>query len=193
MLRQTLSQVQSMRQEQIMAPQQIQSLEILLATTQELEQKISEEISENPTLELVGHGTEDLVGNPVEQGETNVSPDQEEAAAQAAERDETLAALIELGAPWQDYAYTAGSVRRYTEEDEERRQYMLDSLVSATTLQDVLLAQIRQTAFRSRPVRLECFDRILSRLGMRIAPRHGRKGRHGYRLIHTHPGQFAER
>lgn len=145
MLRQTLSQVQTLRQEQIMAPQQIQSLEILLATTQELEQKISEEISENPTLELLSHGTEDLVGNPIEQDETTGSPDQEEAAARAAERDETLAALIELNAPWQDGAYKAGSVRHYTAEDEERRQYMLDSLVSAKSLQDVLLEQLRQT------------------------------------------------
>jgi len=65
-----------------MAPQQIQSLEILLATLPELEQKITEELAENPTLELLDPGGEDLAGNPVE-FQNSPSDDTDLAAAAA--------------------------------------------------------------------------------------------------------------
>lgn len=64
MLQQTLSQNQSLRQEQILAPQQLQSLELLQAPLQELEQKLAAIAEQNPTLELLRPGTETLVGDP---------------------------------------------------------------------------------------------------------------------------------
>lgn len=145
MLRQTLSQVQTMRQEQILAPQQIQSLEILLATIPELDQKISAELTENPTLELVDPGGEQLMGNPVEDTEGIGGDGQGDLAAQAVEKDEALATLIQLGEAWQDFApvrFSGGN--GYSEEDAERRQHVFDSLVAKTTLQDFLMGQLRQ-------------------------------------------------
>ncbi|NOY80998.1 MAG: RNA polymerase factor sigma-54 [Kiritimatiellaeota bacterium] len=145
MLQQTLSQLQTLRQEQILAPQQIQSLEILLATLPELEQKITAELAENPTLELLDPGGEQLVGNPVEETEGAGGDGQADLAAQAAEKDETLATLIELGEAWQDFAPSRFAGRgRYTAEDEERRQHLFDSLVAESTLQELLLEQLRQ-------------------------------------------------
>ena len=47
---QNLIQSQELRQEQILAPQQIQSLEILLTPMLQLQEKISQELSENPVL-----------------------------------------------------------------------------------------------------------------------------------------------
>jgi len=143
MLRQTLSQIQTLRQEQILAPQQIQSLEILLATIPELEQKISEELAENPTLELIDPGGEQLLGNPVEDTGDDGRGD---LAAQAAEKDETLATLIQLGEAWQDFApvrFSGGN--GYSGEDEERSQHLFDSLVAEATLQGFLMEQLRQT------------------------------------------------
>jgi RNA polymerase sigma-54 factor len=130
-----------MRQE--LAPQQLQSLEILLATVAELDQKISQELVENPTLELVGSGTQDLIGNLVEH-DTNDSRS-EEMAASAAEKDESIANLVELEDAWRDYLPPSSSGgATYSSDDEERRQYMLDSLVDQPSLQEQLLAQLRQ-------------------------------------------------
>ena len=126
-----------------MAPQQIQALEILLATVPELEQKISKELEDNPTLELVEVATHALAGNPV-----GAQPDGETAqneAAEAAANDEALATLIQLNENWRDYAPPAQPLGgRVTDEDIERRQYLFDSLTTEPTLQEVLLAQLRE-------------------------------------------------
>lgn len=65
------SQIQTLRQELI--PAQIQSLEILQATIQELEQKINEVMEHNPTLEQVGTGAERLAGDPAEGDESGLA------------------------------------------------------------------------------------------------------------------------
>ena len=136
--------VQSLRQEQIMAPQQIQALEILLATMPELEQKISDELAENPTLELIERGIEKLIGNPVE-GDGHASDDGE-AAALAAEKDEALATLIQLNETWQDYTPSPTSQGGgSSQDDQEKHQFLLNSLVSEPTFLDFMLSQLRQT------------------------------------------------
>ncbi|MBT3376680.1 MAG: RNA polymerase factor sigma-54 [Lentisphaerae bacterium] len=127
-----------------MAPQQIQALEILLATIPELEQKISSELAENPTLELMESGSERLVGNPIEDNQGPSSPN-DEAAAKAAETDEAVATLIQLGEIWRDYAPPKQySGQGSSDEDQERRQFLFDSLIDEPGLQDVLQNQLRQ-------------------------------------------------
>ena len=147
-----------------MAPQQIQALEILLATIPELEQKINEELQENPTLELVESGSEQLVGNPVEEDHGGRENGLDE-AAQAAEQDETLATLIQLTENWRDYAPpTAGAAGGHpSREDLERRQYLFDSLTEEPTLQEQLEAQLRDMDGLSERMRQIC-DRIITAL-----------------------------
>jgi len=143
-MRLTQSLIQSLRQEQIMAPQQIQALEILLATIPELEQKITSELAENPTLELLESGSEQLVGNLLEGNQESTSAS-DEGAAQAAERDEAVATLIQLGEIWRDYTPSRQhSGASSSAEDQERRQFLFDSLVDEPNLQDVLQDQLRQ-------------------------------------------------
>ena len=60
---QGLIQSQQMKQEQILAPQQIQSLEILVAPLLELQMKVSQELQENPVLEQEKPGGEELAGD----------------------------------------------------------------------------------------------------------------------------------
>lgn len=141
MLQQSLQQVQTLRQE--LAPQQLQSLEILMLPVAELEQKIEEELMENPTLELLHSGNQEPAGNPAE-GES--TPDnQSDQAAAAAENDEAVATLIQLEESWSDYVPSrhAGSSQSGPE-DEERRNYMFNSLVDEPSLQDELLTQLRE-------------------------------------------------
>ncbi|MFO7821446.1 MAG: RNA polymerase factor sigma-54 [Lentisphaeria bacterium] len=143
-LRQVMDQRQSLRQEQIMAPQQIQSLEILMAPIQELEQKISEEMIENPTLEMLEMGTERLVGNPVE--DEGGSESEAYGDDSVTDKNETLDNLLKLDQIWEDRMSAPSHSRRsYSSEDEEQRQHCFDSLVSEQSLQDYLMEQLRQT------------------------------------------------
>lgn len=132
----------ALKQEQTLAPQQIQSLEILLAPLMDLEVRVNQELAENPALERLDSEGE-LAGDPVEDlsSETN----NEELAAEVAERDEFLANLMQLDQGWQDYLPPGHARRQATSDDEERRQYFFDSLTSETSLQDELLTQLRTT------------------------------------------------
>jgi RNA polymerase sigma-54 factor len=143
-LQQVLDQRQTQRLEQIMAPHQIQSLEILMATLPELEQKISEELSENPTLELLETGVEQLAGNPVEADKTpdDIAPVDED-EQRLAEKERLVDDLIKLN------EMQRGIPRKLnydgSEEAEERHQYFWDSLTTEPTIEEVLAAQLRQT------------------------------------------------
>lgn len=133
---------QSMRQEQVMAPHQIQALTILLSTIPELEQKIDEELLSNPTLELVDKGTELLSGNVMESSVEEVHA-KEELDASAVDRDESLASIVQMGDSWQDYAPSNASNNANSSDAQEKRQYMFDSLVSEPSLQDFLYEQLK--------------------------------------------------
>ena len=135
------SQVQSLRQEQVMAPHQIQALEILLATIPELEQRITAELIENPTIELVESAGQSLVGNPVEGERSDMEHDW---AATAAERDETLATLVAMQEDWRDHAPPRAMTDSFSPEATERRQHFFDSLTVERTLQEELLEQLRE-------------------------------------------------
>jgi RNA polymerase sigma-54 factor len=145
LLRQVLDQRQTQRLEQIMAPHQIQSLEILLAAIPELEQKISQELIENPTLEMVDSGTEKLAGNPVEgiDNHGGMADGPENAMSEKAEALENLLKMDEL---WHDRLPMPAtfSGNTYSEEDEERRQFFFDSLVAENSLEDILMEQLRE-------------------------------------------------
>jgi RNA polymerase sigma-54 factor len=144
-LRQLLEQRQSLRQEQIMAPHQIQSLEILMAAIPELEQKISEELVENPTLEMLENGTEQLVGNPLENSLDHHASDTANDEF-ASEKSETIENLLKLDELWHDRMPVPAAARRgYSAEDDERRQFFFDSLAAEKSMQEVLLEQLRET------------------------------------------------
>lgn len=159
-LRQFLDQRQSLRQEQIMAPQQIQSLEILMAAIPELEQKISEEMVENPTLEMLDTGTESLVGNPVEGGGGESVSDNDTGEA-SVNKSETIDNLLKLDQIWEDRMPAPAHARRsFSSDDEERRQHFFESLVSEQSLQDFLLDQLREAEEIDDELRAYCEEII---------------------------------
>ena len=132
----------STRLEQNLAPQMLQSLKILQATTQELEVTLSAELLQNPALELESLGREELIGNPLEDSLVK-GPDEEDRAAQLAEYDENLVDAVREAA--EDEApldeYLPNPVR---EADlEERHARFLASLTMEASLQDKLLEQVR--------------------------------------------------
>jgi RNA polymerase sigma-54 factor len=123
-----------------MAPQQIQSLEVLMASVQELQTKISQELAENPTLEQISPGNEDLSGDILTKTE---STQKNETSDELRENDDAgLAEFARLADSWSN-TLPAGPPSGFTAEDAEKRQYLFDSLTVEQSLQEYLLEQLR--------------------------------------------------
>ncbi|MBL9169956.1 MAG: RNA polymerase factor sigma-54 [Verrucomicrobiales bacterium] len=153
-----LQQTQRMGLSQVLAPQLQQSLALLQAPTLELKALVEQEMQQNIVLEEVQATEVELSEKPSSQ------EDDTPAAADPAEppRDviydpatekPTNAPVDDFEAEWQKlvqfdtetrehYAQT-NVPNRASEEDEERRQFMFDSLVSGVSLQENLLGQVR--------------------------------------------------
>lgn len=115
---------QSLSQQQTLAPQMRKSLEILQAGTMELSQIITQALELNPVLEDV---TESISLD--EDG-----PDPEEA--------DSLEYLNDTDDDWRDRAIMEGKSSPWTNDDEERRQRIYDSIVAPMTLQQHLQQQL---------------------------------------------------
>lgn len=158
---QSLSLNNELRQEQILAPQQIQSLEILMVPMMELEERIAQEMEANPVLELEAH-------SPEEPKDAEASADDHELAEDAAiakgedkehlsgfdhpderdqhipeDADEELTQLIQLAENWQNAIPQLRNRNGEEEEDDERRQRLFDNIVEEPSLQEQLLEQLR--------------------------------------------------
>lgn len=160
------------KQIQTLAQHQIQSLEVLQLALQDLRAHIQEEMASNPALEM-GSGPEgedgsvadgggeggdaaesgdggeqtsdfgeSFLGDPMEEAAAQGS-NQQELAGVAAEKDEFLANLMQVEEGWRDYVPPEHARNLASSDDEERRRFFFDSLASESTLEDVLLEQLR--------------------------------------------------
>jgi RNA polymerase sigma-54 factor len=115
---------QSLSQQQTLAPQMRKSLEILQAGTMELSQIITQALELNPVLEDV---TESISLD-------EEAPDPEEA--------DSLEYMNETDDDWRDRSILEGKSSPWTNEDEERRQRIYDSIVGPVSLQQHLQQQL---------------------------------------------------
>jgi len=140
MIEQGLFQSQTLRQEQILAPQQIQSLEILLAPLLELQAKINLELETNPTLEQDTPGNEELAGDMIANAESAIM------AVSDSEKKELddggISELIQLSEVWHDFL-PVGPLQSFSPDDEKKRQHFFDSLVNEISLQEHLMEQLK--------------------------------------------------
>ncbi len=120
-----LSQTQSLSQQQVLAPQLQQSLQILQAPILELRNLIQQEIQTNPTLE-----------------EERTEPSIEDRQREQEEFREEFDRLAKLDDEWRDYMAQTSTYSGRSAEDDERRQFFFDSIVREETLQQHLLEQI---------------------------------------------------
>ena len=120
---------QTQTQKLAIGPQMQQSLQILQAPTLELRQIIQQEIEINPVLELESPevSLEDAVPD---------DPDNRE------ERDE-LDVISQMDEEWREYWAQSRAQTSRTAEDQERWQFLMDSIVAPTTLQEHLISQLR--------------------------------------------------
>src|ERR1019366_3783423 len=149
---------QRMTQSMVLAPQLQQSLALLQAPTLELKALVEQELQQNPVLE-------ETITTETEQEEESRSDDNAPAATDLAEPPEDVnfdpateknaeptaddfqqefERLAQLDQEWRDHASSSNLPSRATAEDEEKRQFMFDSLVASTSMQDMLLEQVRE-------------------------------------------------
>ena len=151
---------QKMQLSQVLSPQMQQSLALLQAQTLELKAMVEQELQQNPVLE-------EILSDDAEPAEKGEAPS--EAAMEAAvaadptepPSDVTFDPAVEksvndpvddfqaefeklalMDQDWRDQYTQSNAPMRASQEDEERRQFMFDSLVAATSLQEQLLEQV---------------------------------------------------
>ena len=153
---------QRLTQSLVLAPQLQQSLALLQAPTLELKALVEQELQQNPVLEeadvtetdlqerLTGDGEApaevvDLAEPPAD---VNFDPATEKPEVSDTPTDDFQAEfekLVQLDQEWRDHFSQTNSPIRATAEDEERRQFMFDSIVAPTSLQEMLLEQVRES------------------------------------------------
>jgi RNA polymerase sigma-54 factor len=149
---------QRLTQSLVLAPQLQQSLALLQAPTLELKALVEQELQQNPVLEEAAapeveekenrdseqpepvdpaEPPADLAFDPAEEKNSNEPVDDFEAEFER---------LVQLDQEWRDHFAQTNIPSRASAEDEEKRQFMFDSLVAGTSLQEILLEQVRESA-----------------------------------------------
>ena len=133
---QTLSLAQSQQLQMILAPQLRQSLEMLQVPILELRAIIQHELEQNPTIEEVP-----IEAPTVEiDGEHQAPEDKKEM-----DFDKEFEVLARLDDEWRDYFFQNLQNRPYTQEDEEKRDFLMNSITSKESLQEHLIGQLHLT------------------------------------------------
>ncbi|MAS94153.1 MAG: RNA polymerase sigma-54 factor [Verrucomicrobiales bacterium] len=124
---QRFDQHQSLLQQQTIAPQMQQSLQLLQTPTLELRHLVQQELVENPTLE---------------EENTDISLDEASSSSEDDDFDKEFAELSQLDEEWREYMAQSRMSAPRKEDADEKHQFVMDSLVEPITLQEHLLNQL---------------------------------------------------
>jgi RNA polymerase sigma-54 factor len=151
---------QRLTQSLVLAPQLQQSLALLQAPTLELKALVEQELQQNPVLEEAPitdmemdakepRETEDSpapAADPTEPpADVNFDPTTEKANEPVDDFQAEFEQLVQIDQEWRDHFSQSSGPFRASAEDEEKRQFMFDSLVAGTSLQESLLEQVRDS------------------------------------------------
>jgi RNA polymerase sigma-54 factor len=152
---------QRLTQSLVLAPQLQQSLALLQAPTLELKALVEQELQQNPVLEETPVAETELQerenrdGEPAPAEPADPAEPPADLAFDPATEKSTEAPvddfqaeferLAQLDQEWRDHFAQTNIPSRRSAEDEEKRQFMFDSLVAATSLQEMLLEQVRES------------------------------------------------
>jgi RNA polymerase sigma-54 factor len=154
---------QRLTQSLVLAPQLQQSLALLQAPTLELKALVEAELQQNPVLEEVMDT--DIEAREKSTAEDNDSPTVNDLAEPpddvkfdtpdtSTDKDTPSPAddfqaefekLVQMDQDWRDQFSQSSSPIRSTTDDEEKRQFMFDSLTAETSLAQHLIEQVRDT------------------------------------------------
>lgn len=141
---------------QVLAPQLQQSLALLQAPTLELKALIEQEMQQNPVLEentvaeVEQEAKNQELGASIDHADPTEPPSDvtfdpatDKSTGPVDDFQAEFERLVQLDQEWREHFSQTNVPQRYTQEDEERRQFMFDSLVADTSLQETLLEQVR--------------------------------------------------
>jgi RNA polymerase sigma-54 factor len=149
---------QRMTLTQVLAPQLQQSLALLQAPVLELQAMVAAELQQNPVLEELAVpeltqrqkddgevDKEQVAADPTEPpADVTYDPAQEKPTNQPVDDFQAeFEKLARMDQEWRDHFAQTNIPMRQREDEEERRQFMFDSLVSSTSLQETLIEQMR--------------------------------------------------
>lgn len=148
---------QRLTQSLILAPQLQQSLALLQAPLLELKSLVEQELQQNPALEELPPGAAEAETaeahaarldqlDPAEPPpDVQYDPTVERPGEPVDDFQAELERLLQLDQEWREHFQETQLTQRVTPEDEERRQFMFDSLVASPSLQQDLLEQMRES------------------------------------------------
>jgi RNA polymerase sigma-54 factor len=151
---------QRLTQSLVLAPQLQQSLALLQAPTLELKALVEQELQQNPVLEETpvteadsqersggdGEAPADSADPTEPPADLNFDPATEKSSdAPVDDFQAEFERLVQLDQEWRDHFAQTNIPSRLSAEDEEKRQFMFDSLVAGTSLQEMLLEQVRES------------------------------------------------
>ena len=150
---------QRLSQQMVLSPQLQHSLALLQAPVLELKAMVEQELQLNPVLEEIGSleidveareakaEAEAAAADPAEPPlDVQFDPALEKHDDEPVDRfSEDLQKLLKLDEEWREVFAQNNTVNKVTQEDEERRQHLFDSLTTGQSLQEYLLEQVRFT------------------------------------------------
>jgi RNA polymerase sigma-54 factor len=154
---------QRLSQSMVLAPQLQQSLALLQAPTLELKALIEQELEQNPVLEEVAAPELELPEKPAEDfadtTDATATPDPAERADDLPANSDSeknsdvigddfqaeFDKLVQMDQEWRDNVAQTNAPIRQSTEDEEKRQFMFDSLTAGTSLAEFLMEQVRES------------------------------------------------
>jgi RNA polymerase sigma-54 factor len=151
---------QRLTQSLVLAPQLQQSLALLQAPTLELKALVEQELQQNPVLEEAAATETELqqkdsreadqaaeAADPAEPpADLDFDPATEKSTSEPVDDFQAeFERLVQLDQEWRDHFAQTNLPMRASAEEEERRQFMFDSLVASTSLQEMLLEQVRES------------------------------------------------
>ncbi|HUZ07233.1 MAG TPA: RNA polymerase sigma-54 factor, partial [Candidatus Paceibacterota bacterium] len=146
---------QRMTQSLVLAPQLQHSLALLQAPTLELKALVEQELEQNPVLEEVAEPETELREKPAaDDADVPAEPAEDISFDTPSEKvsdtpvDDFQAEfdrLVQLDQEWREHFSQTNTVLRQTAQDEEKRQFMFDSLTTGTSLAEALMDQVRES------------------------------------------------
>jgi RNA polymerase sigma-54 factor len=149
-----------MTQSLVLAPQLQQSLALLQAPTLELKALVEQELQQNPVLEEIPEQEMETREKVSESGDDLTSPTdlaeppedvKFDAAAERVANEPVddfqaeFEKLVQMDQDWRDHFSQTNTVNRSTAEDEEKREFMFNSITVENSLAQHLMEQVRDT------------------------------------------------
>jgi RNA polymerase sigma-54 factor len=141
-------------QSMVLAPQLQQSLALLQAPSMELKALVEQELQQNPVLEEVEEVESREKSEDSEEVRTLADPAElppdvtfdstveKNSDAPVDEFQAEFDRLVQLDQEWRNHFAQTNTPIRHSSEEEEKRQFMFDSLVSGTSLSQMLMEQV---------------------------------------------------